>query len=112
MPNIFFRGQLLELMRQAAQACDPAPGSGDDFLDPEARSRFLAAALIAGDLWNRRIYADRLSGEPEIDEARKRALGAFRKAIDESNSPSHLGNLPRPRPRPVRRISPPRPAGI
>jgi hypothetical protein len=91
MPNIFFRGQLLELMRRAAQACDPAPGTGADFVDPQARSRFLAAALIAGDLWNRRIYADRLSGEPEIDEARKRALGAFRKSNDESNSPSHLG---------------------
>jgi hypothetical protein len=90
-PNIFFRGQLLELMRWAAQTCDPAPGTGADFVSLEARSRFLAAALIAGDLWNQRIYADRLSGGSEIDEARKRALGAFRKAMDESNSPSHLG---------------------
>jgi hypothetical protein len=90
-PNIFFRGQLLQLMRMAAQSCDSAPGTGADFVDPEARSRFLAAALIAGDLWNRRIYADRLSSEQDIEEARKRALGAFRKAMDESNSPSHLG---------------------
>ena len=69
-----------------------SPGTGADFVEPEARSRFLAAALIAGDLWNSRIYADRLSGELNIDEARKRALGVFRKAIDESNSPSHLGS--------------------
>jgi len=78
-------------MRHAAHACDPAPGSGAGFNDPEARSDFLAAALIAGDLWNRRVYGDRLSGERPLDEARRRAIGAFRKAVDEGNSPSNLG---------------------
>ena len=91
VPNIFFRGQLLEMMRRAAQACDPAPGSGAGFDDPEARSRFLAAALIAGDLWSQRVYADRLSATLPPDEARRRAMGAFRKAVDEGNSPSNLG---------------------
>jgi len=44
-PAVFFRGQLLELMRWAARHCKSLPGDGETFTDPEVRSRFVQAAL-------------------------------------------------------------------
>ena len=91
VPTVFFRGQMLELMRWAARFCDPTPGDGSTFDDPQVRRRFLAAALIASDVWSRRVFADRLALERDLKKARRRALGPFRKAIEEANAQPHLG---------------------
>jgi hypothetical protein len=90
-PTVFFRGQMLELTRWAARHCRNLPGDGTTFLDAQTRSRFVKAALIAGMLWSKRVYSDRLSGGGEIEAVRRRALGPFRKSIEEGNLAPHLG---------------------
>lgn len=47
---LFFRGQLLELMRWVAVYCQDLPGDGETFNDSEVRRRFSQAALICSDI--------------------------------------------------------------
>jgi len=82
---------MLELMRWAARFCDPSPGDVQAFADPAKRRRFLAAALVAGEVWSRSVFADRVALDQDLAAARRHALGPFRKAIEESNVPPHLG---------------------
>lgn len=89
--TIFFRGQCLELIRWAARYCKNLPKDGLSFEDPQRRENFLKALLIAGVLWGKRIYADKLTGGTDIDDSRRRALGAFRKGVEESNLAPHFG---------------------
>jgi hypothetical protein len=89
--TIFFRGQCLELMRWAARYAKNLPNDGESFEDPQRREDFLKALLIAGVLWGKRVYADKLQSSGNLDEARRRALGAFRKGLEESNLGPHLG---------------------
>lgn len=88
---VFFRGQLLEMMRRAAQHCRNLPGDGETFNDEQVRDRFFRAALIAGSLWSDRIYGNRLSLQEGLDAARLRALGAFRKGVEDSSLALHTG---------------------
>jgi hypothetical protein len=90
LPSVFFRGQILELMRWAARCCPTIPDDGTAFNDPAARSRLLQATLIASTLWSKRVFADRLSGTLPVDEARQRALGAFRRGLEESIIAPHI----------------------
>lgn len=89
--TIFFRGQCLELMRWAARYCKNLPDDGKSFESAELRENFFKALLIAGVLWGGRVYSDKLKDSGNLDEARRRALGAFRKGIEESNLGPHLG---------------------
>jgi hypothetical protein len=91
VPVVFFRGQILELMRWAVRCCPAIPDDGMVFSDPAARKWLLQAALVASTLWSRRVFADRLSGTLPVDEARQRALGAFRRGLEESVIAPHLG---------------------
>lgn len=91
IPTVFFRGQLLELMRWAVRYCPVIPDDSAIFTDPAARSRLLQAALIASTVWSRRVFADRLRGAEDLDTARQRALGAFRRGLEESVIAPHLG---------------------
>lgn len=88
--TIFFRGQILELVRWAALCCDDQPGDGKTFEDPEVRRAFAQACLIASDLWSRRVYGDALSLSDGVDAARRRALGSFRKAAEGNLTSGHL----------------------
>jgi len=88
--TVFFRGQLLELVRWAALFCDDHPDDGATFEDPEARRAFAQACLIASDLWARRTYGDALSLEDGVEAARRRALGPFRKGAEGSLTSSEL----------------------
>ncbi|WP_206736848.1 hypothetical protein [Bradyrhizobium guangzhouense] len=90
LPVVFFRGQLLELMRWAVRCCDAAVGA-ESLEDPAGRSRLLQAALIASKLWGERVFAGRLSGVLPVDDARKLALGAFRRGLEESAIAPHIG---------------------
>lgn len=90
-PTVFFRGQMLELVRWVARCCRNLPGDGETFKVPETRSRFVMAALIAGMIWSRRIYGDKLSRGGEVQEMRRRAIGSFRKAMEESSLAPHYG---------------------
>lgn len=80
--EIFFRGQLLELLRWVALYCHGRPGDGTTFEDPEIRRKFTQAALLASDIWAKRIFENRFSVNGGIDIGRKRALGAIRKSIE------------------------------
>jgi hypothetical protein len=82
--QVFFRGQLLEMIRWAARYSVDQPGDGETFNDPVVRRRFVQAALIASDLWSKRVFADRFTLEGGVELARHRALGTIRKAIEES----------------------------
>jgi hypothetical protein len=86
---VFFRGQLLEMMRRAAQHCQNLPGDGETFNDEQVRDRFFRSVLIAGTLWSARIYGNRLSLQDGLDAARLRALGGFRKGVEDSSQALH-----------------------
>src|SRR5271169_4219837 len=88
---VFFRGQILELIRWAARYCTNGPEDGNTFSDSEVRRRFVQAALIAGTFWSQRTYGDRLSLQGGTEVARQRALGAFRKGMEEADLAPHLG---------------------
>jgi hypothetical protein len=88
---VFFRGQLLEMMRRAAKHCQNLPGDGETFNDEQVRNRFFRSVLIAGALWSARIYGNRLSLQDGIEAARLRALGAFRKGVEDSSQALHSG---------------------
>lgn len=90
LPIVFFRGQLLELMRWAVRCC-PATPDAKALDDPAARRRLLQAALIASTFWSKRVFGSRLSGMLPVDEAREQALGAFRRGLEESMIAPHLG---------------------
>ena len=90
-PLVFFRGQMLELMRWAAVHCKNLPGDGTTYTDPEFRERLAKAALIAGNLWAARTYRDTLSGPGDAAEIRLRAMGALRKGVEEGNLAPHIG---------------------
>ena len=49
--TVFFRGQVLELVRWATLFCDDHPDDETTFEDPEVRRTFAQACLIASDFW-------------------------------------------------------------
>lgn len=81
--TVFFRGQLLELIRWVSLYCSDHPDDGISFEDHTIRQRFAQAALIASDIWSRRVFGkNRFSLEGGMDKARERSLGAIRKSIE------------------------------
>jgi hypothetical protein len=48
VPAVFFRGQLLELMRWTARHAKHLRNDGETYVSPECRERCVKAALIAG----------------------------------------------------------------
>jgi hypothetical protein len=89
--SIFFRGQLLELARHVATVGKNLPGDGNTFDDPEVRTAFLKAALIASGLWGQRVYRDRLADQGPLDVQLRRALGTFRKGVEEADTALDAG---------------------
>ena len=88
--KVFFRGQLLELFRWVALYCIDHPGDGDTYEDPDVRRKFGQAALIASDIWNKRVFEDKFSLEGGIELARKRALGPIRQSMEATKSSQEL----------------------
>ena len=88
--TVFFRGQLLELVRWATLFCDDHPDDGTTFEAPEARRAFAQACLIASDLWGQRVFGDALTLEDGVEAARLRALGPFRKGAEGSLTSGEL----------------------
>ena len=87
-PSVFFRGQLLELIRWVAKYCPSQPPNPAFFSSAEHRDRFAKAAFICADLWSTRLYGGRLTPSADSNVDRLRALGPFRKGIEE------LGHAP------------------
>jgi hypothetical protein len=67
------------------------PGDGNTFDYPQVRIAFFKAALIASGLWSRRVYRDRLVDEGPLDVQLRRALGAFRKGVEEADTALDAG---------------------
>jgi len=86
---VFFRGQLLELLRWACVLSADHAGDGNTFENLEKQRAFAQAALIASDLWAQRIYGDRMSVRDGVAAARQRALGSLRQSIAETSSGMH-----------------------
>ena len=89
---VFLRGQLLELARQVAMHCRNLPGDGETLKNPQARSAFLRAVLIASQLWERRLFGEHgirrtLDWEAQLLEL----LGALRKNMEEGNQAAQPG---------------------
>jgi hypothetical protein len=90
--QVFFRGQLLELIRQACVFCSEQPEARMIEADSVQRSGFGKAALIASELWSERIYQGRFSGPGDLEDRRHALLGPFR----QSHTETALGpDLPR-----------------
>lgn len=90
--QVFFRGQLLELIAQACVFCSERREAPTIEADPIQRARFSKAALIASELWSARIYQGRFSGPGDLENRRQALLGPFR----ESHTETALGpDLPR-----------------
>ena len=88
---VFFEGQLLELARWIAKHCRVDTTASETFADPTVRSAFVRAALIASDMWNARVYADRFQNTGSGEEQLKRIVGAFRKGMEQSTEAEHTG---------------------
>ena len=88
--TVFFRGQLLELMRWAVLFCDDHPDDGTTFEDPAKRRLFAQACLIASEVWARRVYGNALTLEAGLEAGRQRTLGPFRKSAEASLTSSEL----------------------
>lgn len=88
--KIFFRGQLLELFRWVALCCVDHLGDGTTYEDPEIRRKFGQAALIASDIWSKRVFKGKLSIGNGIEFARKRYLGAIRQSVEANVSSQEI----------------------
>jgi hypothetical protein len=82
--HVFFRGQLLELMRLAMKYCsrDPLPGCYAFAFD---RKQFLKAALIASTTWNERISRPRHNVAALRPENIGEHIGYLRKIVEDTN---------------------------
>lgn len=90
--RVFFRGQLLELMRWVSEHSTDQPADGATFDDPEVRRRFVQAALLAAALWSDRVFGDRFRPDGGIEVARRRGLAPIRKSIEEAGTAPELQN--------------------
>lgn len=84
--TVFFRAQLLELIRWICLWCTDQLGDGNTFSDDVIRTNFFKAALVTSDLWGGRTYGNKLyiDDTTGIEAARTRALGCMRVAYDAS----------------------------
>src|SRR3989338_4962399 len=80
--TVFFRGQLLELIRWGLLYCRNHPDDGKTFEDLNTRRKFVQALLIASDLWAKWVFGSRFSLNGGLEIARDRSLGAIRKALE------------------------------
>lgn len=87
---IFFRGQILELLRWVLLFCRDFTDDGTTFDKQEVRLKFAQALLISSDIWANRILEDRFFVDDNIDRSRQRALGAIRKSIEATVTANNL----------------------
>lgn len=86
-------------MRWASRYCESRADDGTTFEDAAFRSQFVKAALIASDIWPRRVFSDKLAPNEDIGAVRRRAFGAFRTLMrtggtmpENPGSPSLVGS--------------------
>jgi hypothetical protein len=82
--SIFFRGQLIELIRWAALFGRDGDLNDELAKDPAKRAIFSKALLTVNSLWEKRIYQDQLRSEGDLTARRLNLLPRFRRSISES----------------------------
>lgn len=84
--RIFFRGQLLELLRWSLLISRDREGDGETFNDPNVKQLFARAALIASQLWSQRVY-ENISGYEEMNLKHiRKAMDSVIHAVDEQKA--------------------------
>ena len=78
---VFFREQLLELVRWSCLLGEDQRGDGQTFADPATRRRFAKAALMASDIWGGRVYRDGLPMTGNQAEDLRQAMPALRRGV-------------------------------
>ena len=87
---IFFRGQILELLRWIVLYSKDKPNDGETFSSQEIRSKFLRLLLMASDIWTKRLFANWEFESEDFDNKKKIAMGSFRKSTEDSSSALEL----------------------
>ncbi|QQN62166.1 winged helix-turn-helix domain-containing protein [Bradyrhizobium diazoefficiens] len=91
---VFFRGQLLHLMRLAVRHCSPESRPGF-YEAPKNRVQFLKVALVASALWTERTMASRNLAQL-TEETVEDHVGYLRKIIEETNpAPNAINTIGR-----------------
>lgn len=83
--TVFFRGQLLELIRWACLLCEDQANDGNTYESPEVRRLFAQAVLIASELWGNRVYPNLSSFKGDLQQARYRCLPDMRLGVEGSS---------------------------
>jgi hypothetical protein len=81
---IFFRGQLLELIRWAALFAQDGESRDEMAADLQKRYTFAKALLTVNSLWERRVYRDEFRTEGDLTSRRLRLLPRCRRSISET----------------------------
>lgn len=89
----FFRGQMLDLARWVALYSSDREGGGKTFGDPQTRRWFAQAALMASEIWDRRVFGNRLSEADSPDIGWKKLLGPSTKAYEATRSAPHTARV-------------------
>jgi hypothetical protein len=82
--SIFFRGQLVELIRWATLFGQEGDLNDDLVKNPTKRKIFSRALLTVNSLWEKRIYQDKFHSEGDLTARRLNLLPRFRRSISES----------------------------
>jgi len=80
--TIFFRGQILELLRWIVLYCDDHSNDGRTFEDIETRRTFAKVLLIASDIWARRVFKHWSFNDEDIEMQKKLVLGSVRRITE------------------------------
>ncbi len=87
--QVFFRGQVLELVRWIALLANASEDNGRSFEKASTRRDFVRALLMASDIWGRRVYPNDLSLDGGLSAARVRVLESLRRSHTENSCGPH-----------------------
>jgi hypothetical protein len=87
---LFFRGQLLELVRWLVLFSRDRPNDGTTFEDPLVREKFVQAALIASKIWEKRVFGDKFGIGNDLYQAQLQSLPVWRRNVEENDPAPEL----------------------
>lgn len=79
---LFFRRQILELLRWILLYCNDSDNDGNTFEDIETRRTFAKALLISSNIWGEQNFKIWHFDGEDIETQRKMVLGSVRKSIE------------------------------
>ncbi|MGV8120651.1 MAG: hypothetical protein AB2L14_12900 [Candidatus Xenobiia bacterium LiM19] len=80
--SVFFRGQMLEFIRWIVLFGHDDIEKGNPFDKSEYQKLFIQAALIASEIWGKRLEKNSFINDEDINIAQRRAMGFFRKGVE------------------------------